>query len=211
MVGKTALITDMASPMGWAVAGALVRAGAHVHGVNPDHDECIRQVRHLRRSGNASGYVVDLREGTRALHFADLIREQVKRVHLVVSNARVALKPELGRATAPAGAAGAPILGELALIQGLLDVLDDEDSAADPACVILVGSFGLTVPPRLKDVVASFADRLADRRVNFNVINLVSLPGEEEHSGCPVLIDAIVACLRPDGAGRTGGMVEVSL
>jgi hypothetical protein len=122
----------------------------------------------------------------------------------------VALEPELGRATAPVGAAGAPILAELALIQGLLDVLDDEGAAADPACVILVGSFGPAVP-RLKGVVASLADRLADRRVNFNVIDLVSLPSEEEHSGYPVLIDAIFACLRPDGAGRTGGMVEVSL
>lgn len=188
--GKVALVTSTADELGFQLARTLVQAGAHVHLVNPGHRDCMRQTDLLRGVGTATGHVVDLQSGIALMHFARLIVEEVPRLNILVSNARIA-RPEGSTALFDQSVLEKyEILGDLCLAQELVPSLRDGSTVADPARVILVGQFEklrAPRPPSTKRAVArkpagtvthpyaeGIAQRFLEQRINLNFIDLAS-------------------------------------
>lgn len=212
VAGKVALVTDMASPMGYAIAEALVKAGAQVHGVNPDHDRCAEQVRTLRRWGKASGFVVDLRNGMSAAQLAHLINEELPRLHLVVSTSRIAVNESSENLIPGIASDRTELLGEMAFVQDLLGALSAAGSAVDPARVVLVGQFSSAERGERPEMRAGEAVmRLGRQNVN---LNLIDIRPSANASMAPVIssvLSALMGFLSSSAAQRRGEIVEVNL
>jgi NADP-dependent 3-hydroxy acid dehydrogenase YdfG len=188
---KVALITDIESLSGYAIAKALVKAGAQVHGVSPHHDICSRRIKRLRRWGMAMGHVVDLRNGAAALQFAYQLNEELPRLHVLISNCRIALGSSMQNLFALASAGRVEVLGEMVLIQELLGSLRDAATTSDPARVVLVGTLFGDVEPsvdgasegggaqRFGAYARNVATRLKEHRVNVSIFE----PGMNQKRG----------------------------
>ena len=210
--GKEILVTDMASPQGYALVEQLVRAGAHVHAVNPDHDACVSQVAALRKYGRASGYPVNLQIGLVAMHFSEMLRDQVHQLHGVISNVRVGVERRIPQSSLSVGVELGELLGELVLIDDLVDVLWNTSTVIDPARVVLLGEFTHVTPVDLLERHSHLlAARLLDHRVNFNMVdvrglNTSVLSGNEGSSN---LISTICNYFSSEASLRRGEFVEV--
>ncbi len=212
VAGKVALVTDMESPLGYAIAEALVKAGAQVHGVNPDHDRCAEQVRTLRRWGKASGFVVDLRNGMSATQLAHLINEELPRLHLVVSTSRIAVNESTESLIPGMPSDRAELLGEMAFIQDLFGVLSAAGSAVDPARVVLVGQFSSAERgERLESLAREAAMRLGGQYVNLNLIDIRSSASASQAPVISSVLSALMGFLSSGAAQRRGEIVEVNL
>ena len=204
LAGKVALVTDMASPLGQAIAEALVRAGAHVHGVNADHDQCVAQVNALRRWGGASGHAVDLRNGMAALRLARLLNEELPRLHLVVSTSRIAAAVPAATFIPETSSETAELLGELAFVQELLEVLKTGASAEDRARVVLVGQFSEAMNRQsLERQAKESAARLASHHVDLNLIDLRSPPTSAQTPSILLVVAALKGYLQGRGVSAT--------
>ena len=84
--GKTALVTGAASGIGWAVANALVTAGATVIGVDRDGSRLDSAVSR-DATGRLSGMVADLRDKDTILTVRDQVTKQSGPVDVVVNAA----------------------------------------------------------------------------------------------------------------------------
>lgn len=180
LTNKVALVTDIESPSGYAIAKALVKAGAQVHGVSSQHEICARRINRLRRWGMATGHVVDLRSGVAALQFAYQFNEELPRLHILISNFRIAPNSSVRKHLSRTSVGPVEILAEMALVQELLGSLRDAGTTSDPARVVLVGTFlgdaeqsVVGIPQdggtqRLGAYARNVSNRLKQHRVNFS-------------------------------------------
>lgn len=211
--GKEILVTDMASPQGYALAEQLVRAGANVHAVNPDHDACVRQAIALRQHGKASGYAVDLQQGIASQHFSEMLRNQIDRLHGVISNVRVGVENRILKASLSTGVELDELLGELAIIDDLVDPLWRASTVADPARVVLLGDFTqATSADLLKENSRLLAARLLEHRVNFNMVDVrgSNTPALRSDEGHAELTSTICNYFSSKASLRRGEFLEIA-
>lgn len=203
LTNKAALVTDIGSPMGYAVAEALVKAGARVHGVNANHDQCVDQINCLRQWGKASGHVADLRNAMSTLQLARLVNEELPQLHLVVSTVRIAEASDAADLIREVSQGNVEILGELAFIQELLPALRVASTVAVPARVVLVGDFSHS-PTQLKPATRTkeIATRLAEHRVNLNLIDLGLVNGATESAAAFFVLSALMGLLSSDASAQ---------
>lgn len=213
--GKVALVTDIANPLGFAIAEQLVKAGAIVHVVNPDHRRCLDQVHELAKSGAAFGHVVNLQDGLAAMQFAYQLNEEVSSLDIIVSNCRIASVPALAAVGKPT-TSPFETLGELALVQELMDGLRQGASESDPARVVLVGSFeNVTGDGRHKSLAAHAQDvaaRLKGHRVALNLIQAAATAHDNDQPSTNGLavVSAVLAYVSASASQRYGELVSVA-
>lgn len=170
---KAVLVTGIDSPIGYAIAEALVRSGARVHCVSGHHDQCREKIKNLRRSGKASGHVADLRNGTAAIQLAHQINEELPQLHLVVSTDRIAENSAPTDLLRGIGQGGVEILGEMAFVHELLPTLRAAGTAAAPARVVLVGNLSQsTIHQKLGTQAKEVATHPSEQRVSLDFIDV---------------------------------------
>lgn len=202
---KVVLVTDTDSLMGYAIAEALVNSGACVYGVSAHHDQCAEQVKNLRPLGKASVHVADLRNGMAALQLAHLINEELPQLHLLVSIARIAENSAATDLLRGISQGGTEILGEMAFVQELLPTLRAASIPAEPARVVLVGDFSQSpVQLKLGRQAKEIAARLAEQRVNLNLIDLSLVEGTTESAASFFVLSALTGLLSAGASGRKG-------
>lgn len=182
LAGKVALVTSVAGESGLQIARMLAQSGAHVHIVSPDQRDCIAQMQELRRCGQVTGHAVDLQDGVALMYFADLIVEEVPKLNILISNARVARSERSMAMLDREILEKYDLLGDLCLAQELMPSLRDGSTAADPARVILLGDFevlrtsgapakGESVRASAKSYSQGIAQRFMAQRINLNFVD----------------------------------------